>query len=406
MKTNNSKTKAKAFLGAAALIIAATLALTFTGCKQPAAPEPEPAPPPKYAVLTVGSKQNIKVKAVTTDGSDITVKGCDETILKSGQETTLNAKSGGGAKVTLTGNIVELYCSENKLAALDVQNCTTLQKLECNKNDLTELNLQGLTSLKHVVSRENTELTVLNVQGCTALQHFECIKNNKLSALNLQGLTSLENVYSSQNAALAALDVQGCSRLTKLDAGYNKLTQLNLKKCTRLQDLNCHQNELQNIDLKSVPNLKKLSCGANKLNSSFIAGIKDTKIEELYCNFMWSIGPNLSVKDCKDLKTLECPGCDLTGVDIEGCSALEWLNVSSNKLNKEAFIKIFKALPQRTAGDEGEARLYDRRGDHNFNFENFASAPPDIKQAFREAKAKNWKLKRLGVASWINIRED
>ena len=287
-----------------------------------------------------------------------------------------------------------------------MQNCTTLQKLECNKNDLTELNLQGLTSLKHVVSRENTELTVLNVQGCTALQHFECIKNNKLTALNLQGLTSLENVYSSQNAALAALDVQGCSRLTKLDAGYNKLTQLNLKKCTRLQDLNCHQNELQNIDLKSVPNLKKLSCGANKLNSSFIAGIKDTKIEELYCNFMWSIGPNLSVKDCKNLKTLECPGCDLTGVDIEGCSALEWLNVSSNKLNKEAFIKIFKALPQRTAGDEGEARLYDRRGDHNFNFENFASAPPDIKQAFREAKAKNWKLKRLGVASWINIRED
>ena len=32
MKTNNSKTKAKAFLGAAALIIAAILALLFTAC--------------------------------------------------------------------------------------------------------------------------------------------------------------------------------------------------------------------------------------------------------------------------------------------------------------------------------------------------------------------------------------
>lgn len=287
-----------------------------------------------------------------------------------------------------------------------MQNCTTLQKLECNKNDLAELNLQGLTSLKHVVSRENTELVTLNVQGCTALQNLECTRNNKLTALNLQGLTSLENVDSSHNAALAALNVQGCSKLTKLKCGYSKLTELNLKKCTRLQDLSCHQNELQNIDLKSVPNLKKLSCGANKLGSSFIAGIKDTKIEDLYCSYMPTIGPSLSLKGSKNLQDFECNNCELTGFDIEGCDALKLLNVTSNRLDKDAFIKIFKALPPRTAGDEGEAKLYDRRGDNNFSFENFGSAPEDIKQAFREAKAKNWKLKKFGTANWTNITED
>ena len=85
MKSSNSKAKAKALktTRGAALITAATLtlALMFLGCKQPETPEP-PAPPVRYVVLTIGTKNTIQVKAKTAGGSDIAVEGCHQKPLK------------------------------------------------------------------------------------------------------------------------------------------------------------------------------------------------------------------------------------------------------------------------------------------------------------------------------------
>ena len=123
------------------------------------------------AILTLdATKLTINVKAITPDGKPITLEGCTETTLASGKKTELHAN---GTTVTLKGNIIELYCNENKLTALNVQGCTALKKLDCTKNKLepkamTEL-LNALPA--RVVSDDAeaklyTEMSIENEGNC------------------------------------------------------------------------------------------------------------------------------------------------------------------------------------------------------------------------------------------------
>ena len=131
-------------------------------------------------------KLDIRVKAVTSDGSAVAVEGCTETELTSGAETVLYAT---GRRVILKGNIIKLFCGSNQLTALNVQGLTALQELWCGSNRLTALNVQGLTALQELYCSGN-RLTALNVQGLTALKDLGC-RGNQLTALNVQGLTAL-----------------------------------------------------------------------------------------------------------------------------------------------------------------------------------------------------------------------
>ena len=108
------------------------------------------------------NKLDIRVKAVTSDGSAVAVEGCTETSLASGTYTGLHAK---GTVVILKGKITELHCGHNQLTALNVQGLTALQGLSCYNNQLTILNVQGLTALKKLSCRGNQ----LNDQAFTQI---------------------------------------------------------------------------------------------------------------------------------------------------------------------------------------------------------------------------------------------
>ena len=125
----------------------------------------------------------IKVEAMTEDGSDIAVEGCEETTLKSNAWTELHAK---GTKVILKGKITKLNCGWNYLVAVNVQGLTALQELDCFFNGLTELNVQGCTALQGLYCYHN-QLTALNVQGLTSLKDVYCYSNQ----LNAQAMTEL-----------------------------------------------------------------------------------------------------------------------------------------------------------------------------------------------------------------------
>ncbi|UTC78996.1 leucine-rich repeat domain-containing protein [Treponema sp. OMZ 799] len=186
----------------------------------------EPNPVEGGAVLILSpDKLTIKVRAVTEDGSAITVEGCNETTLENGKYTELHAK---GTKVILKGNITGLSCDGNNLTSLNVQGLTALQKLSCSANKLTELNVQGLTALQELWCSGN-QLPELNVQGLTALQKLEC-RENQLTELNVQGLTALQKLECWKNQ-LTELNVQGCAALQKLGCYSN---QLNAKAMTEL----------------------------------------------------------------------------------------------------------------------------------------------------------------------------
>ena len=156
-------------------------------------------------------KLNIKVKAVTADGSAITVEGCNETTLASNTETTLTAT---GTTVILKGKITELdvsgaYGNKQPLIALNVQGLIYLQTLGCEYNQLTELNVEGCTSLKGLGCGDN-KLTNLNLRGLTSLQTLFC-GSNQLTSLNVQDLTALQRLYCPGNQ----LNAQAMTKLLK-----------------------------------------------------------------------------------------------------------------------------------------------------------------------------------------------
>ena len=224
------------------------------------------------------NKLDITVKAVTSDGTPVTVEGCTETELTSGTETVLHAQ---GTVVILKGKITALkvddyYSSNsNKLTALNVQGLTALERLVCGGNQLTELNVQGLTALKELSCGSN-QLTELDVQGLTALQGLNCAYS-QLTALNVQGLTALQelNCYSNQ---LTALNVQGLTALKELQCGGNQLTELNVQSLTALKELSCGSNQLNADAFKKLFN--DLPVRADSDNANCILYTEQTGVTE------------------------------------------------------------------------------------------------------------------------------
>ena len=303
------------------------------------------------AILTLDpSKLTVKVKAKTADGNPITVVGCNETTLASDVETTLTAKV-AGTQITLQGTITELNCGLTQLTALDVSGLTALQKLDCSGN----------------------ELTALNVQGLTALQEFNCNNNDQLATLNVQGLTELQELNCSRNQ-LTTLNVQNLTALQKLECGGNQLSTLNAQGLTKLQELNCVGNQLSTLDVQGLTALQTLSCENNQLAT-------------------------LNVQGCASLQKLYCNGSEthryLSELNVQGCTALKELICYQNKLNADAFIKIFNDLPEHQTSDGATAILYVDRTAYENNCTDFTQ-PESLKKAFENARyVKHWKMQKM-----------
>ena len=317
------------------------------------------------------NKLDIRVKAVTSDGSAVAVEGCTETSLASGTYTGLHAK---GTVVILKGKITELSCGYNQLTALNVQGLTALQTLSSNDNQLTELNVQGLTALQGLRCGKN-QLTALNVQGLTALKSLECY-SNQLTALNVQGLTALQTLYCSDNQ-LTELNVQGLTALKSLNCSDNQLTALNVQGLTALQWLGCWSNQLTELNVQGLTALRGLECGGNRLTELNVQGL--TALQTLWCSNQ------------------------LTELNVQGLTALNALWCYSNKLNADAFKKLFDDLPVRTESDDAKCYLYtEETGVSEGNHTDF-TAPPDLAAAFNNAKNnKKWKMYKWN-GSWPGV---
>ena len=345
------------------------------------------------------NKLDITVKAVTSDGTPVTVEGCTETELTSGTETVLHAQ---GTVVILKGKITALkvddyYSSNsNKLTALNVQGLTALKELSCRNNRLTALNVQGLNALQ-VLSCGGNKLTELNVQGLTALERLVC-GGNQLTALNVQGLTALKELSCGSNQ-LTELNVQGLTALQGLNCAYSQLTALNVQGLTALQELNCYSNQLTALNVQGLTALKELQCGGNQLTE---LNVQDcTVLQELICSSNQLTA--LNVQGLTALKELSCGNNQLTELNVQSLTALKELSCGSNQLNADAFKKLFDDLPVWQDSDNAKCILYtEESGVTEGNHTDF-TAPPDLKDAFDNAKNnKKWKMYKWN-GSWPGV---
>ena len=375
-------------------------------------------------------KNNIRIKAVTSDGSAIAVEGCDEKTLESSVEATLYAK---GEKVTLKGNITELSCYNNQLVALGVQGLTSLQKLDCSENQLTSLNVQGLTSLQKLTCYNN-QLTSLDVQGLTSLQELKCYKN-QIESLNVQDLTALQKLDCSNNQ-LNSLDASSLTSLQELQCGKNKLTSLNVQGLTSLQELTCYNNQLTSLDIQGLTTLKELGCSSNQLTTLDVKGLialqwlscNDNQLPELkvqdlpalkrldcYKNQLTSLNmqglpalkqlfcnenqlTSLNVQVLTALERLDCYGNKLSTIDVKALTALKYLDCRSNELNAQAMKELLKALPARAEKDYAKACLYTEYHTEG-NHKDFTTAS-EVRPAFDDAKNKKWALRKIDAKGY------
>ena len=86
-------------------------------------------------------------------------------------------------------------------------------------------------------------------------------------------------------------------------------------------------------------------------------------------------------------------GDQLTELNVQGLPTLKMLGCHVNRLNADAFKKLFDDLPQRDAGDNASCTLYtEQPGVTEGNHTDF-STPSDLAAAFNNAKTvKKWKM--------------
>ena len=106
-------------------------------------------------------------------------------------------------------------------------------------------------------------------------------------------------------------------------------------------------------------------------------------------------------------------GDQLTALNVQGLTALQRLRCYGNRLNADAFKKLFDDLPVRADSDNAYCTLYTRSerkiegqaADFTEGNPYDFSAPQDLAAAFNNAKTvKKWKMyKTAGGTSWVEL---
>ncbi|QEJ98099.1 leucine-rich repeat domain-containing protein [Treponema phagedenis] len=195
------------------------------------------------------------------------------------------------------------------------------------------------------------------------IQELYCC-GSKLTALDISGLTSLKELYCQYNQ-LTSLAASGLTSLQWLDCSDNQLTELDVNGCTSLRLLDCYDNQLTELDVSGLTSLQYLKCYGNQLTT-------------------------LNLSGCASLEELECYRNRLTKLNLSSCTSFQWLYCDNNKLTAEAFKKLFEDLPENK-GVYCEAVLHT---DGDSNYKDF-SQPPELVAAFKQAKAKGWRLYKI-----------
>ena len=342
----------------------------------------------KSVVFTAEPAEGYVLEQWTNGGTAITEAGTDKTYTHT---VTANADIKvkfqapfveGGASLILSPDklTIKVKAVTSDGSAVAVEGCTETT-LASSNSTYTVLHAKGTRVILkgNIIELNfyNNQLTALNVQGLSALKKLFC-QNNRLTALNVQGLTALETLWCDNNQ-LPALNVQGLTALQTLECYNNQLTALNVQSLTALQTLYCDDNQLTALNVQGLTALKELSCGINQLTALNVQGL--TALKRLWCD--WN---------------------QLTELNVQGCTALKELRCLSNRLNADAFKKLFDDLPVRQDSDDAKCLLYytEETGGNEGNHTDF-TAPPDLKDAFDNAKNnKKWKMYKLN-GSWPEV---
>ncbi len=254
-------------------------------------------------------------------------------------------------------NLTSINCSNNSISGiLDLTKLTKLTSLYCNKNRIDVLKLPA--SLTKLVCNDN-DLTTLNLTSQTALETLNC-KNNDLTSM----------------------DVSKCSKLWSIDCSNNKFTTLDVSNMAALSVLYCDDNkkltkltannndQLYKLSVKNCTVLDILRCENNVVNELYLNGCSALSYLDCSSNYLWSIN---TLGECTNLKLLKC---------------------SDNRIYGSDMTRLVNALPTLPSNWTGQLLVI---GDSSDEQNEITSSDMKI------ARNKRWLPKKYVNGSWVEI---
>jgi len=203
--------------------------------------------------------------------------------------------------------LTQLYCSNNRLAMIDVSKNTALKILWCYFN----------------------RLSVLDVSANTNLISLVC-NNNFITALDVTKNVYL-NVLVFEYNSLMSIDISKNAVLSRLECGHNDLTSLDVSNNLQLSILACGNNQISNLDLASNRNLTSLNCEFNMItelmltNNGLLTNINVSNNNLCRLNIKNKSNYKVSTFNATNNPNLTCIYVD----DVAYCQN-NWINIGLN----------------------------------------------------------------------------
>ena len=178
--------------------------------------------------------------------------------------------------------LTSLYCSNNRLTALDVGNLHNLETLSCNGNQISSENLKLPSAYLKTLNCSNNRLERLDKTVLPAtLTTLDC-SDNPLTVLNVDFLNKTLTKLECAATQLTSLSVASLTNLTYLDCSFNRFTALDVTALQKLKELYCHSNRLTSLKVTGLTTLQVMSCYDNQLSVLDLSGI-GTALTKLAC---------------------------------------------------------------------------------------------------------------------------
>ncbi|WP_299242226.1 T9SS type A sorting domain-containing protein [uncultured Aquimarina sp.] len=251
-------------------------------------------------------------------------------------------------------NITRLFCQNNQLSELRIDQLTNLIALDCSTNQLTILSLKNGNNplLAEMNALNNATLTCISVENVSLANGYPNWQKDIIATYNencdpildlfddrfeedliTRNVADFDNdgIYdgdadTDNNKKISKSEAEAVLRLNVVSRGLNSLR--GIEYFTNLTHLSCQGNQLTAIDVSQNSKLEVLSCWSNDISTIDVSLL--TELKELYVG--QTLISAIDVSNNINLEKFNCRDLGLTNIDVSNNTKLVDLVCSENQL--------------------------------------------------------------------------
>lgn len=320
------------------ILVLALAIPALVNCKKEEKDEPTPPPPVKVETISVnpdkieindGDTRNLSVtvapanaeninevvSSIVWSSADKQIASVDGTGLMTAHmrgETTITAATPDGRLKAVCNVTVKLNLTDDKdiTAYFDPLFARALQKEELIKNatKITYADVKGIEVVRDLSKNEPSLSSIKGVEFLTSLELLYISGCKNITEVDLSTCARLE-YFRADDCTLTTLDLSNCPALKDIEATDGKLTEVRLPAENKnLYNVNFRKNFLKKLDLGNSPKLKWLYLDYNELEDVNLNGCTSLERLSITFNKLKSIDLRESSENLKEYYKAYNPG--------------------------------------------------------------------------------------------------